>query len=241
MEQYSEFFTHRKPTEKGKKILRWWHERMLRIAQKHIPDLSQKNILEIGVGHGIFADICQRKKIAFTGIEMNQPQAQVLRQQGHEIITAKIPPIPAGEPVHVIWLSHMLEHATNYHEAREMLRACYERLTPNGYVVIIAPDIHHWKMDFWSVDWSHGFPTSTQRVEQVLHDAGFSVHKSMHHTLTITQPFLAWLSSTLLRLLIPVTLIDMFLDKTIKRKYAYSFMTVFGWRQIYLIGKKNHS
>ncbi len=178
------------------------------------------------------------KGITYLGHEMNVAQAAHLQAEGHAVTAATIPPIPAGKPTQVIWLSHVLEHAVDFREAKNMLRACYERLDTDGYIVIIAPDVTHWHAHFWTVDWSHGFPTSSNRVEQLLHETGFSVHRNLHHAFTVTNPLIAWLISCTLRLLVPMQLIDYFLYKLIGRRYTYSFMSVFGWRQIYLIGKK---
>jgi hypothetical protein len=140
--------------------------------------------------------------------------------------------------VQVIWLSHVLEHASNYIEAKAMLAACHDRLDAGGYVTIIAPDIHHWKEEFWSVDWSHGFPTSLNRVEQLLSETGFLIHRSLHHTFTVTNPMGAWSISMLFRWLLPVNLLDYFFQKLTGRRFCHAFMSVFGLRQIYIIGKK---
>lgn len=238
MSDYSEFYSQRKPTQAGGRALRWWHQRMLTIASRFIPQFKQKTILEIGAGHGYFAQVCHQQKQGYCGFEMNEEQAKKLNQSGFEVLPATIPPIPAGNPVQVIWMSHVLEHAATYREAKEMLSACHQRLDSEGYVVIIAPDVLHWKAEFWSVDWSHGFPTSRNRVEQLLHEAGFSVHKSFHHTFTITNSFFSWFISIFFRFLFPHNLIDAVLKRFTNRNFAHAFMSVFGWRQIYLIARK---
>jgi hypothetical protein len=239
MSNYSEYFETRKPAAFSEKFLIWWHERMLKLALKFIPDLHKKRLLEIGAAHGFFAKACKKNQITYSGHEMNVEQASLLKKSGFDVTPAMIPPIPQGKPAQVIWMSHVLEHATTFAEARQMLLACHERLDENGYVVIIAPDIYHWKEEFWSLDWSHGFPTSIPRVQQLLHEAGFSVTKTMHHTMGVSNPFLAWLFSHTFRLFLPFNLINMISKKLNGRTFGYSFMSVFGWRQIYLIGHKN--
>lgn len=238
MNSYSEYFIERKPTSFGEHVIKWWHKRMLKIAGKLIPELPAKTLLELGPGHGFIADICKSTGLSYCGHEMNVAQANFLKAQGHDVTPATIPPIPPGKPVQVMWLSHILEHAISYREAREMLLACYDRLDPAGYVVIIAPDIHHWKTDFWSLDWSHGFPTSLNRVQQLLHDTGFTVHHAFHHTFTLTNPFAACLISWCGRLFLPISMIDMISQKTLGRRFGSAFMSLCGLRQIYLIGKK---
>lgn len=238
MNEYVEYFTSRKPAQCNRRFLKWWHKRMLKIAAQYIPGFCEKTILEIGAGHGFIADICYQNQIAYLGHEMNTAQALELSNLGYRVTPATIPPIPSGPSTQVVWLSHILEHAVTYREAKEMLHACYDRLDPDGYIVIIAPDVLHWKGAFWSVDWSHGFPTSLNRVEQLLSETKFIVHKSMHHTFTQTQPLLAWSLSWLFRIFLPVYFLDFFLHKLFKRKLCQSFMSVFGLRQIYLIGRK---
>lgn len=236
-DQYSEFYNVRKTPEFAMPILSFWHKRMLKIAKKNIPDLFEKTILEIGPGLGSFAEICQKNKINYCGYEMNQAQAALLKEKGYNVNAAIVPPIPLGEPVEVIWLSHMLEHASSYPDARQILLSCFERLDPGGYVVIIGPDIHHWKTEFWDCDWSHGFPTSLNRVEELLNETGFSVHKSMHHTCTLTNSFFAWFLSIFFRLM-PINFFDWIFYKLTKINLCHRFMHVFGLRQIYVIGKK---
>lgn len=237
-DNYAEYFVTRKPATFAQPLITYWHKKMLLIAAKWIPNLKSKTILEIGAGHGFFASVCTQMGFHYCGHEMNADQANSLQASGYDVTPAMIPPIPAGKPVQVIWLSHVLEHAMNYREARDMLTACHGRLDKDGYVVIIAPDIHHWKMEFWSMDWSHGFPTSLNRVEQLLNETGFSVTKAMHHTSAMTNPCVAWVTSSLFRLL-PMHLIDSISHKLVGRRFASAFMSVFGFRQIYLIGHKN--
>jgi len=235
-DNYSEFYTRKRPGKLMPLVL-FWHKRMLTIARKYIPELETKMILEIGPGCGFFAKICTLQKMKYCAVEMNAHQTDFLQKEGFDVVSATIPPIPAGKPVQLIWLSHVLEHAASYTEAKAMLSACYDRVDKDGYVVIIGPDIHHWKTEFWDCDWSHGYPTSLIRVEQLLSETGFSVYRSMHHTSSMTNSFFAWAISVLFRL-VPMQLLDYFFYKKLKWRPCHSFMHQFGLRQIYVIGKK---
>jgi hypothetical protein len=235
---YDEYYITRKPTFGGMRALAFWNSRMLQIATRVIPGLAQKTLLEIGPGHGLLADACKRSHIDYYGLEMNETQAQALTLQGHNVAAATVPPIPKGGPTQVIWLSHMLEHANSYSEAKTIIQACYDRLDPAGFVVIIGPDILHWREEFWSIDWSHGFPTTINRVEQLLNETGFKIFRSMHHTFTVTNPLVAWFLSWMFRALLPINLLDFCCKKFTGRQYAHAFMSVFGWRQIFVVGSK---
>jgi hypothetical protein len=59
---YAEYYTTRKPSKFGERVIAHWHKKMLAIANRFIPNLSEKAFLEIGSGHGFFADACQQKK-----------------------------------------------------------------------------------------------------------------------------------------------------------------------------------
>lgn len=179
-----------------------------------------------------------KKNIIYYGHEMNSDQAALLQQAGYRVTAVTVPPIPKGKPVQLIWLSHVLEHSSSYIKAKQMLLACYNRLDNGGYVVIIAPDIHHWKEYFWSADWSHGFPTSMPRVEQLLNETGFSVYRTMHHTCTTTNSFFAWFLSLFFRIFIPINFFDYIFKCFFKKTFCHSFLYIFGLRQIYVIGKK---
>lgn len=240
MDNYKEYFVNRRPTSFGASIIRFWHKRLLKVVSRRVPQFFNQSILEIGAGHGFFADCCKQMKIDYEGYEMNTAQALTLQRQGIAITHAKIPPIPEGNDKQIIWLSHVLEHAVNYDEARAMLIACHSRLQENGYLIIIAPDILHWRMYFWSWDWSHGFPTSLNRVKQLLNETGFSVDTALHHTATLTNPIIAWFISSIFYLF-PVELLDFFCEKITGRYFFQAFMSVYGYRQILLIGQKQQS
>lgn len=159
---------------------------MLAIAESLIPDLRKQHILEVGPAFGYFAAACRKRGLKYSGIEMNEAQAERLRAKGFDVGCSCIPPFPPdGKDIHLIWISHVLEHAQSPLEAREMVLAAFNRLPPNGYLVVISPDFLSWKMNFWDADWSHGYPTTLQRVSQLFTEAGFRLlgefHFKVHH------------------------------------------------------------
>jgi hypothetical protein len=235
--EYNEYFNTRVPSGAAVPLLRFWHRRMLRLAARLIPELPRLTVLEVGTGWGLFGDECASAGIAYQGLEMNAAQAASLRARGLEVVAGTIPPFPHGKPVQAIWMSHVLEHASSYREAREMLAAAHQRLDPGGYIVVIGPDILSSRGEFWNSDWSHGFPTSLRRLRELLLETGYQHVEVRHHVASIAQPFLCWLITNLFRL-IPYRLLDVLLERITGRSLAYSFMTVFGWRQVFGIGRK---
>lgn len=237
--QYDEYFTSRMPSRFAIKYIYFWHKRMFNIGKKSISNFLKKKICEIGPGHGFFAEICTINKMSYSGYEINIGQAEKLMEMGYNVEAATCPPMPQGDPVDIIWISHVLEHMSSFQKARELMISCNNRLSKNGYIVIIGPDLLHWKFSFWDRDWTHGYPTSKCNVEQLLNDTGFIVHKSMHHAFTVTNPLFAWAISRFFRLF-PGGLIDYFNLKIFKKTFFASFMNLFGLRQIYIIGQKRN-
>ena len=236
--EYGEYYEGtRRPTGFGRRVLSFWHRRMLAVATHDLGSLRGRQVVEVGAGWGFFGNACLTAGVPYRGIEMNAAQAAVLRAAGLTVDAGAIPPFPVGLTADVVWLSHVLEHARDYQHAKAMLQACLETLTPGGHVVVIGPDLLSWREHFWDVDWSHGFPTTVQRVAQLMRDTGFSVTAARHHTATLTNPFLVWLVTGILAL-VPFRFIDAGLERLTGRTFAQSFMAVFGWRQILVIGQK---
>ncbi len=235
--EYAEYYETRVPTGFGRRLLGFWHRRMHDVVGRQLGGFGKRQVLEVGAGWGFFGQACKLRGVAYRGLEMNRAQAERLRQQGLDVDAGAIPPFPADASADVIWLSHVLEHASGYPHAAEMLRACLQTLRPGGHVVVIGPDLLSWREAFWDVDWSHGFPTTAQRVEQLLLDVGFRDVEGRHHTATVASAPLAWLLAALFGL-VPYRFIDAVLARLTKRTFCQSFMAVFGWRQILVIGKK---
>jgi SAM-dependent methyltransferase len=236
-DKYGEYFGARAPSAVGSRVLTLWHRRMFEIAARTVPALRRGGrILEIGAGHGFFAGICRARGLDYTGIEMNGRQAQRLREDGFEVVTATVPPLPSGEPADCVWMSHVLEHARDHVEAREMLSCTRTRSKPGGCVVITSPDLQSWRSEFWSADWSHGYPTTLRRVCQLVSDVGMEIAEARTLVATLTNPVAVALVS-LATGTIPYRLLDAVSLPLGGRDIGYSFMGTFGWKQIQVIGR----
>lgn len=235
--EYYNFWINKRPVEFSSPLFTFWHSRMLHQAEKVITNIRSLTILEVGVGFGYFARAVKRLGCKYSAIEMNENLAKNLKKEGFDVNCAVAPPFPSNPKIGVIWLSHVIEHCATYLEAREFIGKAYEALKPGGYVVIISPDILSWKMEFWYDDWSHGFPTSIVNCTKLLNDVGFSVVFKSYHNTTIFHPIPQFILN-LITQLIPYRFLDFFIKPFTQHTLFYSFMTLFGWRQIYLIGKK---
>ena len=163
---YNEYYYNRKPASFSNKYISFWHRRMFNLANATIHDFKKKTLLEVGVGFGYFCRVCQENGILhYLGLEMNEKLAKDLSNQGFNTICAEIPPFPdTNIEVDTIWMSHILEHATDYMHARRMLQSAYDKMNVNGNIVIICPDLLSSGNYFYDSDWSHGFPTTLTSI-----------------------------------------------------------------------------
>ena len=237
---YDEYTTHRRPWTKAENSLRWFHFKLFRqfssVSSIAVQDM---NFVEVGVGFGYLPDKMESLVKSYTGIDMNKKIVDAMNASNRKAILGSVPPFPPelSKETNVIWMSNVLEHARDWQHAREMLASAYNALAKSGELVIVCPDLYSWKEEFWSGDWSHGFPTTLRRTEQILNDVGFTVTYKKHHTCAQFNPFCIFFLDRIFSL-IPIRVIDYFFFLFFKKTFAYSFMTVFGWRQIFLIGKK---
>jgi SAM-dependent methyltransferase len=230
---YREYAINRRPAPLADPLIFFFHRRMLEHAA-----LAPGRILEIGFGHGYFAQVARARACEYIGVDMSQQISEAARRNGFEVVTAFVPPIPTqllGRFDH-IWLSHVLEHARDWLHAREMVQACYDALPRGGTLCVIAPDLISYGAHFWDGDWNHGYPTTLNRVTQLLRDVGFEVRAS-HHTLTITQPLVRTLLDFVMALM-PVRFLDAVTSLIAGKRYCSSFMSLMGWRQILCIAVK---
>lgn len=146
------------------------HEMMLSHVKKKNPKL-----LEIGSGTGSFAEFCKKKGIRYYGVE---PQEDLFKKLSKKfnVKKARVPPIPFKKSeFDVVIHSHVLEHMESAKKAYDFLSECNKVLKSDGIMVFRCPNILTWGRDFWDVDYTHSFPTSPTRVNQLLYDCGFKI------------------------------------------------------------------
>ncbi len=234
---YREYFESRAPSEIGSRVLALWHRRMFDIAARSVPSLRKGgSILEIGAGHGYFAEVCGTRGVSYQGLEINVEQAERLRGRGYAVTAAAVPPLPSGELVDCVWMSHVLEHSRDHVEAREMLSCTRSRCKSGGYVVITSPDLRSWRSEFWGADWSHGYPTTLRRVSQLVREVGMDIVAARGVVATLSNPVAVVLLS-LLANCIPYRTFDAVSTSLGGRDLGYSFMGTYGWRQVFVIGE----
>lgn len=237
-ELYSDYM-QREPHPRNAVFIKRWHGKLLKLAlKKH--NLAPKSVLEIGPGHGYFAEHCRDAGFTYEFCDTSPAVLSKMNElgfQGHLGLIQDIAP-NLGK-YDMIWMSHVLEHSPTWLAAREMVSTCRELLSDQGFVVVVGPDALSWRREFWNVDWSHGYPTTIRNVSQMYNDVGLRHIVGLHHRNGSDTAMVKFLFAFLS--LSPHRVIDRILTSErskIGDGLVYSWKAIFGWRQILVLGRK---
>lgn len=238
-ELYSDYM-QREPHPRNAVFIKRWHGKLLKLA---IRDLQQtpRSVLEIGPGHGYFAEHCRDSGFTYDFCDTSPAVVSQMKESGFQGHLGLIQDMdPNLGKYDIIWMSHVLEHSPTWLAAREMVATCRDFLSDEGVVVVVGPDALNWRNEFWNVDWSHGYPTTIRNVSQLFSDVGLKNVKAYHHRNGSVNPLIKIIFAVLSKA--PHRVIDRVLtpDRAkIGDGFTYSWKTVFGWRQIFVIAKKS--
>jgi len=237
---YSDYI-RREPHPRAAVLIKRWHGRLLRRALLEVPR-QPLSVLEIGPGHGYFAEHCREQGLTYEFCDTSPAVMQKMSDlgfQGHLGLLHEVE--DKLSKYDLIWMSHVLEHSPTWVDARSLVATASSLLTPKGVLVVVSPDVLSWRREFFNVDWSHGYPTAVRNVAQLFSDVGLSEIKGLHHRNASTS--IVQRSVFALLTILPHGLIDRAL--TPKRSkigdgFLYSWKAVFGWRQIMVIGNREN-
>ena len=240
---YSEYIQDRKPSDLGNKLISNWHGKLLKYVVRRNQLIPKQIFLEIGPGHGQFAERVKQSQFEYRFVDMSKSVTESMHSSGFEGYYGNLSEVPDSfGKFDVVWISHVLEHCATWLDAREMLLIAKARLKEQGLLVVISPDILSSRGEFWASDFSHGYPTSIRSVAQLMSDVGLSITQSSYHrngSFRIIGRIVPALISK-----IPHRLVDSFFSPQRKTKgegFFYSWKTVFGWRQIMVVAQLKNS
>ena len=178
------------PTKLGLYLMRKRARQTLRWAQS-------KDILEVGVGRGVFAAEAIRCGCRYMAIDCDAGALARL-PEASERWNATVPPISCGDSSRqfgAIVAEAVLEHMPSYSLAKHFILSCKDYIKPGGRLVIRCPDIMLMGPRFYHYPADHQYPTSLPRVCAMIEDAGFVVIKAGHFIEHFTGPlaYVAWM------------------------------------------------
>jgi len=229
---FDHFSREDKPTKMGMRLVKALSRRIFRYAEI----ASGTNILEIGPGRGVFADICLEKGIEYCAVEPNQQMAASLEKRGANVIHAVVPPLPEiDKSFDNVVMINVMEHMNSMQDALQITRQIREVLKPRGKFVICSPDYLNWRHNFFNCDFSHNYVTTRRRLKQLLVNAGFENIKSCYLSGPLTG-FVCFLVTALVSRL-PFGLLNaMFADSKLCYK-LYKMQLTF-LRKVLILGEK---
>ena len=230
---YSDY-VRREPHPRNAVFIAKWHGKLLRIALKD--EYPVKRILEIGPGHGYFAEHCKSNGLIYEFCDTSPAvfnKMEELGYTGHLGLLSDL--LPKLGKYDMVYMSHVIEHSPSWIDARKLLEDCQKVLSCNGKLVIVSPDLLSWKHEFWNVDWSHGYPTSVRNLSQLCSDVGYIDIEAKHHRNGSSNIFIRGIFRLLAK--IPHRPIDRLITPTrygLGDGFVYSWKAVFGWRQVFI-------
>ncbi|MBX0331033.1 class I SAM-dependent methyltransferase [Oscillochloris sp. ZM17-4] len=144
-----------------------------RFLRTHLHN-KQAVILEIGPGHGEFADLLRKGGFTnYTGVEPNHLMRESLAHKGVKVKNYLIPKLQEDDDSYdVIFLFDVFEHLNDTAEAKLFVSEAYRVLRPGGLLCIGCPDYNHWGVDFFNCDYSHSNITTVRRTRQLFMNFG---------------------------------------------------------------------
>jgi len=175
-------FAKRKRNKYGKILVEKFFEKLAKTAAGYSPI----KILEIGIGQGIFYEKLKKEipQMEYTGIEAGETLYEEAKIKGINAIKCFVPPFPEelerGGFDMIVMIS-VLEHFTDYREVLTALNGINGLLKPNGKLLLSYPCARDWGTCFFECDYSHSYPTTQHRTDNLLLDSGFRVIKHVSY------------------------------------------------------------
>jgi len=201
-------------------------------------NLSEMSMLEFGCGNGSVAKRTNELGVkSYTGVEPNQKLAAETRRRvaGVQILETPLPFIDKSlvAKFDVVFASMVLEHASSPEEALQWLTAMASCLNSEGILIVICPDIFNYGPYFWDIDWTHGFPTTQERLEQLAEGAGLSIIQSTKIRAGTSNLVVRGFCSTCSKLL-PTKLVDSLSFRLLGRRIGRGLQSGLFWSSVRL-------
>lgn len=110
-------------------------------------NLVNRSILDPACGDGEFLNACIAHADLLCGCDL-KPRPESL-DPGIEYYQAFFQDLSINNQFSLIWVSNLLEHLPSPGSIQDFLQACMERLTDDGIIVIMGPNIKYCASSYW--------------------------------------------------------------------------------------------
>lgn len=242
MEIYSEFAS-RTDWQPGVKLQLWLSKRFLKTYLKNTnKNALDIDMIEVGCGNGNLALAAAEIGFkSYIGVEPNSTLVEIATSRIllGSIVQSKLPDLDPSLfcTADLGVVIHVIEHAPDGYEAREWIRGLAAVVRPGGNLLIVSPDVRDFRESFWSIDWSHCFPTTVTNLSQILVDLGFEIIVAKKFRFGSVNRFanlVAWLSS----FVIPSRFLDLIFRKQFKRELGTGLKVALFWGVAFVVAQK---
>lgn len=240
--EYDEFVV-RTDWKLGEIYGKWVAKRILKVALKKV-DLNPSNLrmLEVGVGRGWLIQAARKRGITnLVGIEPNTTLAGICRSKiaNFDVLEVSLPVLPneLTGSMDLVIASQVIEHASSPSEAREWINAILNTTKEGGVIAIICPDLLEFKEYFWDIDWSHGFPTTVNRLVQIFSDLNCEILMARKFRLGSVGIFANFVAIAV-NAIVPTRLLDLLGETLMNRSLGRGFKAGFIWSNAFIIARK---
>lgn len=141
------------------KLLRTLHELLIiRPEVKKVRSMLGRNdfsMLDIGCGTGWISRIWGESGARVSGLEPSQTRAAIARERGIRVLSCYAEEMDLDEKFDLIVIRHVIEHLEN---PADILQNLLPRLTPDGLLLIIVPNIDCIGRKVFDTDWTWVLP-----------------------------------------------------------------------------------
>jgi SAM-dependent methyltransferase len=140
---------------------------------------SNSAVLEIGPGHGHFAQECLTKGFQYCAVEGSKILREELEEKGINVIDGHVPPFPVDSEKYDLFFAGMvIEHMPDHVAVTRFVEEIFRILRPGGRACLLFPNAYACGRLLWEMDYSHRYFATPRRIKQLCGQIGFTIVRS---------------------------------------------------------------
>jgi SAM-dependent methyltransferase len=173
-----DFYAERKVTGLGRWVNTRFRRNFWNLVQTRLT--QPVSVCEFGPGKGELAELITGFGHQYVCYEEAAANVAILRQK-FTVRAKRVPPFDESDSsIDVVAASHVLEHMKGPDEILAVVTDITRILRPGGYFLAAVPNIFDCGPLFYDSDWTHAYPTTPRRLDEVFRDAGLVKAGSCH-------------------------------------------------------------